>query len=89
MNSKELSLSLSDLMLSSAKALSVDLPASWMMDQFAPPSPTFSNFDMEEKKKILRGEAEEEAQLSSQWWSPLSWIDKTEQWIQNWVDTSK
>ena len=91
MNSKELPLSVSDLMLNSAKTISVDLPASWLMDQFSPPSPTFSNFDMEAKKRILRGEVEDytNAGPSNYWWSPISWIDKTEQWIQNWVDTSK
>ena len=75
-------------MLNSAKLLAVDLPASWMMDKFAPPPPDLTNLDAETKLRILRGEEPSENWSSSnpgmpaqQWWSPTAWI-------QNWVETS-
>lgn len=93
MNSSQ-ELSWSHLVLKGAWAVSVDLPASWVMDKFArPPSPDFSHFDMKAKRRILKGEIEDSTSASfsklDHWWSPVSWMDKTEQWIQTWVDTSK
>ena len=36
--------------------ISVDLPATWMMDQFFPPPPDLTNLDAEAKLGILREE---------------------------------
>ncbi len=90
--SEESSLSLGNLMLNSAKLLAVDLPASWMMDKLAPPPPDLRKLDIETKLRILRGQEPEWSEapnLNEQWWSPTAWIDKTEQWMQGWIDTSK
>jgi hypothetical protein len=91
-------LSLNNLMLNSAKLVAVsqvDLPATWMMDQFFPPPPDLTNLDAEAKPGILREEESRhknrrsvraQRRLSNaghgqQWWSPTAWI-------QNWVETS-
>ena len=81
-------LSLGQLMFNTAKLLTIDLPASWMMDKLAPPPPDLRNLDIEAKLKILRGEDPEYGNLEN-WWSPISWMDKTEQWVLNCIDTSK
>lgn len=78
-------------LLGNAWAVTVDLPASWLLDQLArPPTPDFSDFDIEAKRKLLRGEIEEmaDAQDRYQWWSPVSWMDKTEEWIQTWTTSA-
>lgn len=86
------SLSLGNLMLNSAKLLAIDLPASWMMNRLAPPAPDLSNLDVETKLKIMRGEEpawNTHVEMADTWWSPTAWIDRTEQWINDWIDTSK
>ena len=36
--------------------VAVDLPATWMMDQFYPQPPDLTNLDAEAKHRILKGE---------------------------------
>ena len=49
----------------------------------------FSNVpDMETKLKILRGE-QTEVGVPDERWSISSFLDKTEQWFQDWITTSK
>ena len=34
-------------------------------------------------------EEQQDWQSTENWWSISSWLDKTEHWLQQWIDTSK
>jgi hypothetical protein len=89
MSSLSETLALSQFMLKGVRVLAVDWPTSWLMEQMAPPQPPdLTKLDMEAKLRILRGE-EPDWTPEKNWWSPIAWIDQTEQWVNQWIDTSK
>lgn len=82
---------IANYMIKSAHTLAFQWPASWMIEQLTPPPPDISDLDMEAKLRILRGEQPDWAAPSSNenWWSPATWMDKTEEWMKTWIDNSK
>ncbi len=85
MNGIEDTLSITRYLLSVSRVLAFDWPASKLLELVAPPPPDLTDLDMEAKLRILRGEEPD----WTNWWSPVTWIDKSEEWMKQWMETSK